>query len=137
MIARAQYQELLADHRVAAFRRACDNVSTVLAALPWTALFLLASAATYVRLGFGRWPVVYMDNVTLPLIGVATTVTVLAAVSLIPLLALFGVLLPVRALLRLPVLRAQSTLVFVAGWMAAFVAIQWTALGGFLDWVMD
>ena len=128
---------VLPESRVAALRQACATTSTVLAALPWTALLLLVAAATYVRLGFGRWPVMYMDNVSLPLIGAVTTATVLAAVSLIPLLILFCVLLPVRGFLGLPVLFSRSSLVFVAGWVIAIAALRWTAIGGFLDWVMD
>jgi hypothetical protein len=137
MIAGPQYQELLADSRVVAFRRGCETLSTIVAALPWAALFVLNAAATYVRVGFGRWPVIYMDNVTLPFIDAVATATVLAAVSLVPVLVLFCVLLPVRFFVGLPVLVSRSSLVFLAGWVITIAALKWTAIGGFLDWVMD
>jgi len=125
------------DSPLAAMRRSCAVMTTVLAAIPWAALFAMAAAAIYVRLGFGRWPVVYMDDVNLPFVNAVSTVTVVAAISLIPSLLLFVVVVVAGWVAGLRPFLTRAMLIFIVGWVTAMAALRWTAIGTFLDWVMD
>jgi len=112
-------------------------------ALSWVAAFspvgsaiLVVLSATYIRLSFGRWPVVYLDAVNTPFAEIAVTVTALCALALFPAILLLPVVAMIRRVMLVRPAFGLWAVTFVIGWALAYTLVVWDPTG-FIDWVID
>jgi hypothetical protein len=74
------------------------SASWFVASVPAALLIVIVLAAAYIRLSFGRWPVVYRDSVSVPYVEAVVTLTALSLVAFLMSIALVPIVAAGRAL---------------------------------------
>jgi len=97
---------------------------------------VIALSAAYIRLSFGRWPVVYRDSVSVPFVEAVVTLTALSVVALLMSITLVPIVAAGRALSGIRPILGRWALCFTIGWLIAFFLIRWDPTG-YLDWLLD
>jgi hypothetical protein len=92
---------------------------------------VITLAAAYIRLSFGRWPVVYHDSVSVPFVEAVVTLLALPLSIL-----LFPIAAAGRALSGIRPVLGRWALCFTIGWLVALFVIRWDPTG-FIDWLLD
>lgn len=113
-----------------------ESVSRIGGMLPWLAVLAVLLSGLYVRVAFGRWPLVYRDSPKGLLTGVAAVVAAIIALAC-PAVVTVAVLLPiVRLAYRArPVFNGWVLSSFV-GSIALYLLVK-TDPYGFLEWAFD
>jgi hypothetical protein len=99
-------------------------------------MVVIVLSAAYVRLSFGRWPVVYRDSINVRFGEAAMRMTALALVALLPSIVLLPIVVIGRRLSGIRPVLGRWAVWFTVGWLVALVLIRWDPTG-FIDWVMD
>lgn len=117
-------------------QRVVEVGSRIVAALPLLCAAVIFAAAIYIRLSFGRWPVVYRDSVetTYAELAVAGTALAFFGLVLLPILALATVL--ARWLTGLRPLLGRWFVVFTVSWLTVLAYLRWDPQG-FVAWLID
>jgi hypothetical protein len=106
------------------------------ACIPPCLILAIVLSAAYIRLSFGRWPVIYRDSVHARFAETAITLTAISVIALLPSALLLPLIAAGRALSGIrPVLGRWSGYLAI-GWLIAFLLCRWDP-NGFIDWVLD
>jgi hypothetical protein len=111
-------------------------VSWAAASIPIGSSALVGMSAMYIRLSFGRWPVVYLDTVNAPFADIAVTVTALCALALFPAILLLPTVAVIRRVMFVRPAFGLWAVTFAVGWVLAYTLVVWDPTG-FIDWVID
>lgn len=116
--------------------RVLDAASRVLGVLPWLAGFVLASAAAYIRLSFGRWPRAFRDSVDVPFENLAVLATIAATVSPVIIVLLVLLLLLLRGVLGVRPIFNRWVVSALVGSLVVYLVAIWDP-SGFVEWTFD
>jgi hypothetical protein len=106
------------------------------ACVPPCLILAIVVSASYVRLSFGRWPVVYRDSVDATFAETAIALTAISALALLPTAMLLPLVAAGRALSGVRPVFGRWAICLAIGWLAAFLLVRWDP-NGFINWVMD
>jgi hypothetical protein len=106
------------------------------ACVPTALMIVIVFSAAYVRLSFGRWPVVYHDSINGRFGEAAVKMTALSLVALLPSILILPIIAVGRRLSGVRPVFGRWAVWFTIGWLVALLLIRWDPTG-FIDWVMD
>ena len=116
--------------------RGMRALSWIVASLPTTALAALSFSAVYIRIVFGRWPVVYLDTVPGRFTNVATTVAGLSVFALVPAILFLPIMALLRGVTRVRPILGRWSVMLAITWIVAAAMVVWDPYG-FVDWAID
>jgi hypothetical protein len=99
-------------------------------------MIAIALSAAYIRLSFGRWPVVYRDSVGVRFSEAAVMLTGLSLLALVPSILLLPIVAIGRALSGMRPILGRWAICLTITWLVGLFLIRWDPTG-FIDWVLD
>jgi hypothetical protein len=111
------------------------GASWFVASVPPALMIVVTLSAAYIRLSFGRWPVVSRDSVSVPFVEAVVMLTANSLLALGLSILLLPIVVAGRALSGIRPVLGRWALCFTIGWLTALFLIRWDPTG-FIDWLL-